>query len=261
LLPELDYCYLGDSGRAPYGGRDLDTVLDFAEQCVERLFGEGCRVVVVACHTVSCVALRHLQQRYANAARRILGVTIPAAERAVELTRGHIGFLGTARTVASHTFRTEVRKLAPDLKVTEVAAPLLAPIVEEGWERTQIASLAVERYLAGVAACDTLVLGCTHYPLLHEIFAQCAPPGVEILDPAAFVAERFADWKRRHPEFAITRGGRLRILSSGDTARFAENAARFLGEPPPAVEHVAEVNGRLALWPEGAEPLGQFVRA
>ena len=177
VLPELDYVYLGDSGRAPYGGRDVDTVLDFAEQCVERLFGEGCRVVVVACHTVSCVALRHLQHRYGSAERRVLGVTIPAAEAAVALTRGHIGFLGTARTVASHTFRTEVRKLNAAVQVSEVAAPLLAPLVEEAWEETDIARLAAARYVEQFDGIDTLVLGCTHYPLLENAICAVAPAG------------------------------------------------------------------------------------
>src|SRR5207249_11561143 len=98
LLPQFDYLYLGDSGRAPYGGRDLETVLDFSEPFVELLFAEGCRVIVVACHTVSSVALRHLQKKYGDASRRVLGVTIPAAENAVAVTRGHIGFIGTKRT-------------------------------------------------------------------------------------------------------------------------------------------------------------------
>jgi glutamate racemase len=260
VLPAVDFTYLGDSGRAPYGGRDLDTVLDFAEQCVERLFGEGCRVIVVACHTVSCVALRHLQQRYSSDERRVLGVTIPAAENAVAQTRGHIGFLGTARTVASHTFRTEVGKLAPTVRVTEVAAALLAPLVEEGWEETDLARLAVQRYLAELPGIDTLVLGCTHYPLLWRAFEESVPAGVCVLNPAAFVAARFADWLTRHPEFAPGTSGRLRVLSSGDTSRFARHAERFLGEAPPRIEHVAEFRGRLTLAPEGNEPSGQFVR-
>jgi glutamate racemase len=258
--PELDYVYLGDSGRAPYGGRDVDTVLDFAEQCVERLFGEGCRVIVVACHTVSCVALRHLQQRYGSDERRVLGVTIPAAEAAVAQTRGHIGFLGTARTVASHTFRIEVRKLAPQVQVSEVAAPLLAPIVEEGCEDTEIARLAVRRYLAAFSEIDTLVLGCTHYPLLERAFRELVPPDVAILNPAPQVAARFAAWRQRHPDFAPDASGRLRVLSSGDTASFATHAARFLGEKPPTVEHVAERGGRLAPCAEGSAPIGQVVR-
>ena len=261
VLPQTDFTYLGDSGRAPYGGRDLDTVLDFAEQCVERLFAEGCNVIVVACHTVSCVALRHLQTRYASPEQRVLGVTIPAAEHAVAQTRGHIGFIGTARTVASHTFRTEVGKLSSAVRVSEVAAPLLAPIVEEGWEQTDIAHLAVGRYVAQFDGIDTLMLGCTHYPLLRETFAACVPPEVRVIDPAAFVAQRFADWLARHPEFPTAKSGRLRVLCSGDTARFARHAARFLGEAPPPVEHVAEYRGRLTFAPEESEPSGQFVRA
>jgi glutamate racemase len=259
-LPELDYIYLGDSGRAPYGGRDVDTILDFAEQCVERLLGEGCRAIVVACHTVSCVALRHLQQRYGTGDRRILGVTIPAAEAAVAQTRGHIGFVGTARTVASHTFRTEVRKLNSEVKVSEVAAPLLAPIVEEGWEDTDIGRLAVQRYLEKFSGIDTLVLGCTHYPLLERAFNELTPPDVKVLNPASQVAERFRAWRERHPGLAPVGSGRLRALSSGDAGRFATHGARFLGEPLPAVEHVAEQNGRLALCPEDQEPIGQVVR-
>ncbi|MFZ4764921.1 MAG: glutamate racemase [Roseimicrobium sp.] len=260
-LPRQDFLYLGDSGRAPYGGRDLATVLDFAEQCVDLIFAEGCQLVIVACHTVSCVGLRHLQQRTAGADRRILGATIPAAENAVAVTRGHIGFLGTRRTVASHTFRTEVAKLDPTVRVTEVAAPLLAPIVEEGWEDSDIARLAVERYLADVGAVDTLVLGCTHYPLLRRVFEQCLPSGVQLLDPAPFVAERLVDWLQRHAEFHALQGaGQLRVLSSGDTVRFAKNAARFLGAQPPTVEYVAERGGRLVFSPEDNEPVGQFVR-
>jgi len=260
-LPELDYVYLGDSGRAPYGGRDVDTLLDFSEQCVERLLGEGCRVVVVACHTVSCVALRHLQERYGSGETRVLGVTIPAAEAAVAKTRGNIGFLGTARTVASHTFRTEVRKLNPEVEVSEVAAALLAPIVEEAWEDTEIARMAVRRYVEAFSGIDTLVLGCTHYPLLEAAFREIVSPSVAVLNPAPYVAERFADWRKRHPGFAPAGNGRLRTLSTGDSARFAAYGARFLGEALAQVEHVGQENGRLALCPDGQEPVGQVVRS
>jgi glutamate racemase len=260
-LPELDCVYFGDNGRAPYGGRDLETVLDFSEQCVELLFAEGCRVVVVACHTVSSVALRHLQQRYAGADRRVLGVTIPAAENAVAVTQGHIGFVGTARTVGSHTFTTEVRKLNPAVRVSEVAAPLLAPIVEDNCERDEIARLAVQKYVAQFSDIDTLVLGCTHYPLLREVFEKCVAPGVRVLDPAPFVAARFADWLARHPEFSAGGSGSLRLLSSGDANHVGENIGRYLQAEPPHIEHVSECNGRLAFMPNGSEPTGQFVRA
>lgn len=181
--PDRDFFYLGDSGRAPYGGRDVHTILDFAEQCVERLFEEGCRLVIIACNTVACTALRHLQRRYAGPGsdRRVLGVTVPAAEIAVRSSAGHIGVVGTARTIASGTFALEIAKLGSH-RVTQRAAPLLAAIVEEGWEDTDIARQAVARYLVGLEDVDTLVLGCTHYPLLADAFA--AATRAHVLDPA-----------------------------------------------------------------------------
>lgn len=246
-LPDHDFTYLGDSGRAPYGGRDVHSILDMAEQCVERLFAEGCRVVIVACHTVSSVALRHLQRRYSGDNVRVLGVTIPAAESAVEVTRGRIGFLGTERTVASGTFTTEVRKLSASITVVEGSAPLLAPLVEEGWEETDVARTAVARYVRALGEVDTLVLGCTHYPLLRPAFEAALPPSVALLDPAPYVAGRLAEWLQRHPGFSDPAGGRLRALSTGAPDRFAQLGERFLGEPLPQVGSLVERNGRLDL--------------
>jgi glutamate racemase len=236
-LPGHDFLYLGDSLRAPYGGRDPHVILDLAERCVERLRSEGCRLIVVACHTVSCVALRHLQRRYVRdlAAERILGVTIPAAEAAVARGWRSVGFLGTARTVASGTFAAEVAKLSP-ARVTAVAASLLAPIVEEGWEGDEIARLAVARYVERLGPVDGIVLGCTHYPLLMQAFREVT--ALELLDPAPFVAARLADWLARHPGFSTPGAGRLRVLCTGDPAPFARHAPRFLGEPLDEVRSV-----------------------
>lgn len=261
VLPGRDFIYLGDTGRAPYGGRDTNVVLDLAEQCVERLFDEGCRLIVVACHTVSSVALRHLQHRYAPAGgeRRLLGVTIPAAEAAVARSIGRIGFIGTARTVASGTFAIEVAKLRP-CSVEQRAAPLLAAIVEEGWEDTDVARLAVARYVADWRDVDTLVLGCTHYPLLRAAFEAALPAGVALLDPAPFVADRLREWLARHPGFVAGGAGRLRVLSTGEPSLFAHHGARFLGAALPPIEHVAEVRGRLLPSARVAPPVGQVVR-
>lgn len=261
-LPRHDYVYLGDSGRAPYGGRDADTVLDFAEQCVERLFEEGCRLVIVACHTVSCVALRHLQRRYVpdpDGPRRILGVTIPAAEYAVASSRGHIGVIGTQRTISSGTFAMEVAKLGPH-RVTALAAPLLTPIVEEGWEESEVARLAVARYVARYRDIDTLLLACTHYPLLVDAFQAALPPSVRVLDPSPFVAERLVDWLERHPGYAAPGEGALRVLCSGDPDRFRDHGGRFLRAPVPVVQHVAEEQGRLAHRDSMRIVVGQVVR-
>jgi glutamate racemase len=262
LVPEHDFVYLGDSGRAPYGGRDGDTLLDFAEQCTERLFEEGCTLVLVACHTMSCVALRHLQHRYApqrSARRRVLGVTIPAAEAAVAASAGHIGVLGTVRTIASGTFAEEVAKLGPH-QVTGRAASLLAPLVEEGWEDTELACDAVRRYVQGLRGIDTLVLACTHYPLLLPAFHAVIEPGVQLLDPSPYVALRTRDWLARHPGFVAPGRGRLRVLCSGDPAVFRLHGERFLGAALPGVQHVVEEGGRLTARAALTIPRGQLVR-
>ncbi len=260
-LPQASFVYLGDSGRAPYGGRDAHTVLDFAEQCVERLFDEGCTVVVVACHTVSCVALRHLQRRYVtpehHAQRRVLGVTIPAAEAAVAVSRGHIGFLGTARTVESGTFPLEVAKLGSH-RVTQRAAPLLAPIVEDGLAGSDIARLAARHYLADLSACDTIVLGCTHYPLLLD--ALRAETAAHVLDPSSAVADGLVAWFARHSAFDPGTDGVLRVLCTGDAETFRHHGARFLGAPIDAVEAIAESGGRLVPRSLADMPRGQVVR-
>jgi glutamate racemase len=258
-LPDHDFVYFGDSGRAPYGGRDVYTVLDFAEQSVELLFAEGCQLIVVACHTVSCVALRHLQRRYCppGSGRRILGVTIPSAELAVAQSEGHIGVMATQRTVASGTFATEIHKLGSH-EVSQVAAPLLAPLVEEGWEDTPIADLAVARYLESLGDVDTVVLGCTHYPLLEGAFRRVTSK--RILDPAPYVAQRLVDWLQRHPGFAEPGSGELRVLCSGDPERFAEQGSRFLGHRLESVSAVGIVDSRLAPREPNASPTGQITR-
>ena len=259
-LPDADFVYLGDNGRAPYGDRDLHTVLDLAEQCVERLFEENCNLIVVACHTISCVALRHLQGRYADAHRRVLGVTIPAAEMAIESGARRLAWLGTARTIASKTPLIELQKLAPECEVQLISAPLLAAIVEEGLESTQIARLAAAHYLAQIHDAQALVLGCTHYPLLRATLAAVAPANLAILDPSDFIAQRLQDWLVRHPNFVESGSGQLRVLSSGDPHATAERGARFLGASMPKVQHVAEINGRLAHRDSPEMYVGQMVR-
>lgn len=261
-LPERDFLYLADSGRAPYGGRDCDTLLDFAEQCVERLFEQGCRLVVVACHTISCVGLRHLQLRYAGpeSGRRILGVTIPAAEAAVAMSRGHIGVLGTARTVSSDTFSVEIAKLGSHV-VSQRAAPLLAPLVEEGLENTDIARQVVAHYLRDFGAIDTLVLACTHYPLLMATFVESSH--ARVLDPAPYVAERLADWLARHPTFdtpSSTGEGSVRVQCTSDPRVFRQHATRFFGSELTDIVRLGEQRGRLELHDPEHVVVGQVVR-
>jgi glutamate racemase len=259
VLPARDYLYLGDSGRAPYGGRDANTILDFAEQCVEHLFDAGCRLVVVACHTVSCVALRHLQLRYCapGAGRRVLGVSIPAAEAAACATQGRIGVLATQRTVASGTMVAELAKLGRR-DVVQRAAPLLAPIVEEGWEDTDIARAACRRYLADLHGCEVIILGCTHYPLLWE--ALEASTTARLLDPGPAVALRLADWLQRHPGFDDGGEGRVVVHCTGEVETFRRHATRFFGAPLADVRHVVEAQSALAALVVEGSPTGQVVR-
>lgn len=260
-LPDRAFLYLGDNGRAPYGGRDVDTVLDFSEQSVECLFEAGCRLVIVACNTVSCVALRHLQQRYAppDGPRRVLGVTIPGAELAIRHSQGHIGILATTRTVESRTYCAEIAKLS-DHRVTQRAAPLLAPIVEEGFEAHDIARLALAEYLADLPGIDTLLLGCTHYPLLRPLIEATVGPDITVVDPAQWVAEGLVAWLQRHPSFDAPATAGIRVLTTGDPAAFATHAPRFMGGALPSAEAVVERSG--ALVPRGSEPpqRGQVVR-
>ena len=162
--------------------------------------------------------------------------------------------------MASGTYVTEIAKLAPTVRVTQRSAPLLAPIVEEGWERTEIARLAAQRYVAELGAVDTLLLACTHYPLMADVLAEIAPAGMRILDPGPYTAERLADWLVRHPGFDDEGSGRLRVLCTGDPTAFAGHGARFLGETLPAVEPVAEIDGRLAHRHPDEAPRGQVVR-
>jgi glutamate racemase len=245
--------------RAPYGGRDAHTLLGFAEQCTEHLFAQGCRLVVIACHTISCVALRHLQQRHAGPGSnvRVLGVSIPAAEAAVAASTGHIGILATARTVASRTLEIEIAKLGQH-RVTQRAASLLAPIVEEGWEATDIARDAVARYLKELDGVDTLLLACTHYPLLKA--ALEAATNARVLDPAPFVAERLADWLVRHPEFDHEGTGELRVQCTGDAEFFREHGERFLGRALPPVQRFVEEGQVLAPYEQRHEVVGQVLR-
>jgi glutamate racemase len=266
-LPERDFCYLGDSGRAPYGGRDTSLILDLSEQWVEHLFARGCRLVVVACHTVSCVALRHLQKRYAGpeSGLRVLGVTIPAAEAAVAVAHHHIGWLGTSRTIKSKTWATELLKIRPELQATGIAAPLLAPLVEEGDPGADtgleaIVRPAIRYYLKKLPEdVDTLVLGCTHYPLLRRFFQEEAA-GRQVLDPSEAVAARLVDWLKRHPEFDQSGQSALTVLCTGDPMVFQELGARFLGSPLDKVEHLNEQEGRLYAVEKPLQLLGQVVR-
>lgn len=241
-LPQYDYLYLGDNSRAPYGTRSFAEVYRYTLEAVRALFARGSHLVILACNTASAKALRSIQQRDLPAidpSRRVLGVIRPTAEALGGLTRsGHIGVLGTPATVTSGSYDIEIANLHPDYAVTGHACPMWVPLVEYGEAASDGADFFVAKdidtLLAGDPLIDTVVLGCTHYPLLlPKIQACCAPRGIRVIVQGDIVAESLADYLRRHPDMddRLTRGGSVDYLTTGDPDAFDRLAAVFTGQP------------------------------
>lgn len=241
-LPQYDYLYLGDNSRAPYGTRSFAEVYRYTLEAVRALFARGCHLVILACNTASAKALRSIQQRDLppiDPSRRVLGVIRPTAEALGGLTRsGHIGVLGTPATVTSGSYDIEIANLHPDYAVTSHACPMWVPLVEYGEAASDGADFFVAKdidtLLAADPLIDTVVLGCTHYPLLlPKIQACCAPRGIRVVVQGDIVAESLADYLRRHPDMddRLTRGGSVDYLTTGDPDAFDRLAAVFTGQP------------------------------
>lgn len=240
-LPEYDYLYLGDNARAPYGSRSFDVIYDFTLQAVKYLFNRGCSLVILACNTASAKALRTIQQRdlpNIDPSRRVLGVIIPTVEALGGLTQtNHIGVVGTPGTVASRSYTIETAKLYPEIKVTEVACPMWVPLIENGEAFGPGADYFVEKYCRQLMDCDpeidTLLLGCTHYPLLTEKIRKVIPENVAIIPQGRLVADSLADYLKRHPEIAerCTREGSTKFLTTENTEKFDRIAPLFLNHP------------------------------
>lgn len=238
-LPDADFVYLGDNARAPYGTRSFDAVYGFTLEAVEHLFGLGCRLVILACNTASAKALRSIQQRdlpRLDPERRVLGVIRPTAEAVGQLSRtGVVGVLGTPGTVASGSYDIEIGKLHPGFTVVAEAAPMWVPIVEQGFAASDGADWfvreAVDRLLARDRRIDTIVLGCTHYPLLYDKIRAAVPGGIDIVCQGPIVAASLLDYLRRHPamDASISRGGKTMYLTTDDAASFGAKASALLG--------------------------------
>lgn len=239
-LPEYDYLYLGDNARAPYGSRSFDVIYDFTLQAVKELLSRGCRLVILACNTASAKALRTIQQNdlpEIDPARRVLGVIIPSVEAfdALSVSR-HIGVVATPGTIFSHSYSIETRKLAPDISVTEVACPMWVPLIENDEAGGPGADYFVEKYCHEVMErdpeIDTLLLGCTHYPLLYDKIRKAIPEKVNIITQGKLVADSLADYLRRHPEMEknCQRGGNMEFLTTENPQKFNSLASLFLNE-------------------------------
>lgn len=237
-LPQYDYLYLGDNARAPYGARSFDIVYDFTLQAVRRLFDSGCRLVILACNTASAKALRSIQQRNLPAidpSRRVLGVIIPTVEALGSISRTkHVGVVATPGTILSHSYRIETAKLYPEMNVAEVAAPMWVPLIENGEANGDGADYFVKKYCDEVLAADplidTLLLGCTHYPILLPKIRRYMPERVKIVPQGRLVAESLADYLDRHPEMAelCSKEGHTEFLTTEATDKFDRLASIFL---------------------------------
>jgi glutamate racemase len=238
VLPDYDYLYLGDNARIPYGTRSDRVVIRFTEQAVDYLLRQGCRLIVLACHTASARALRRIQQvflpeRYPD--HRVLGVLIPTVEEAVARSRKkRIGVIATEGTVTSQSFEMELKKLDPEVEVIQQACPLLVPIIESGEQEWEGTDLILRRYLAPFPGrVDTLILGCTHYSILKEKIRAILGNGQELICSGQVTAARLVDYLARHPEMEarLSRGGTRQYLTTDLTPRFAQLASLFMGHP------------------------------
>lgn len=240
-LPAYDFVYLGDNARSPYGTRSFEVVYSFTRQAVFRLFEQNCPLVILACNTASAKALRTIQQKDLpqsdDPTRRVLGVIRPTAEIAGALSRTkHVGILGTTGTIASGSYSLEIAKLFPRVVVTGEACPMWVPLVENRETDSPGADYFVRKHLEAVFArdpeIDTLILACTHYPLLLSKIRRYVPATVKIISQGERVAEALEDYLLRHPETEtrLSKGGKTRFLTTEAPERFSENASFFLGK-------------------------------
>ena len=245
-LPEYDYLYLGDNARAPYGTRSFDVIYDYTLEAVNYLYKQGCELIILACNTASAKALRSIQQNDINPEKlRVLGVIRPTVEVVPTRTRtNHIGVLATQGTVASESYVIELQKQNPDLIITQQACPMWVPLIESGEHLYKGADYFVEKYLTELLEkdplIDTIILGCTHYPLLQEKIEQflaqqsISQQHVSVIAQGEIVAESLADYLERHKDIserAIAGStGSCTFLTTESANKFSDSASMFLDE-------------------------------
>jgi len=240
-LPQYDYLYLSDNARAPYGTRSFETVYAFTLQAVRRLFDSGCELIILACNTASAKALRTIQQNdlpKMDATKRVLGVIHPTVEQIGRFTKTrHIGVLATPGTILSESYTLEIQKLFPDIVVTGEACPMWVPLVENGEAESDGTDYFVKQHLDAIfqkdSQIDTLILGCTHYPLLEKKIQKYVPKNVSLLLQGEYVADRLDDYLVRHPEMELrcSKNGITRFLTTESNDKFATMAGVFLNKP------------------------------
>lgn len=239
-LPQYDYIYLGDNARTPYGTRSFEIVYEFTLQAVNKLFEMGCHLVILACNTASAKALRTIQMNdlpHLDPQRRVLGVIRPTVECIGSITHSrHVGVLATAGTIKSESYPMEIHKLFPDIHVSGEACPMWVPLVENNEAQSPGADYFIQKYIDALLhkdqQIDTVILGCTHYPLLLPKIKHFMPDGIEIVSQGEYVAESLKDYLHRHPEIAAkcTQSGKCTFCTTEAEEKFIESASAFLNE-------------------------------
>ncbi|GDX49590.1 glutamate racemase [Bacteroidota bacterium] len=240
VLPEYDYLYFGDNARAPYGNRSFETVYHYTLECVNWLFDEGCDLVILACNTASAKALRQIQQvdlPNRNDHKRVLGVIRPTTESIGEYSNsGVVGILGTAGTVASGSYPKEIAKFYPSVLVEQEACPIWVYLVEHnqmvGEGADYFVKQHVDRILVRNPNIDTLLLACTHYPLLMDTIKKFVPSSIRLVTQGGIVADKLQDYLSRHSELesGLIRGGKREFVTTDDASTFDFQASLFFGE-------------------------------
>lgn len=240
LMPQYDYLYLGDNARAPYGPRSFDIVYQFTREAVMKLFDLGCHLVILACNTASAKALRTIQQNDLpgiDPKRRVLGVIRPTAECIGHITQSrHVGIFATVGTIKSESYVLEIQKLYPDITVTGEPCPMWVPLIENNEYDSPGADYFVEKRIGNLMRrdpkIDSIILGCTHYPLLLNKILKYVPRGVKIIPQGEYVANSLKDYMVRHPEIDVkcSKGGKCHYMTTESVDKFSESAQLFLHE-------------------------------
>ncbi len=239
-LPEYDYVYLGDNARTPYGTRSFEIVYEFTLQAVNKLFEMGCHLVILACNTASAKALRSIQMNDLpgiDPERRVLGVIRPTVECIGDITQSrHIGVLATAGTIKSESYPLEIHKLFPDIQVSGIACPMWVPLVENNESQNEGADYFIRKYIDQLLSkdpeIDTMILGCTHYPILLPKIQEYTPKHIRIVAQGEYVAESLKDYLSRHPEMnaKCTKNGSCLFYTTEAEEKFVESASSFLNQ-------------------------------
>lgn len=239
-LPQYDYIYLGDNARAPYGPRSFEIVYEYTLEAVKELFDRGCELVILACNTASAKALRSIQQNdlpKIAANKRVLGVIRPSTEiLGVFSKTHHVGILATEGTVKSNSYEIELEKYYPELTVHQYACPMWVPLIENHQHESQAGKEIIEADLKSLLAIDpridTILLACTHYPLVKKYLEQITPKNIQIIAQGEIVAKSLVDYLQRHQEIALelSKSGKIEFLTTENDADFNYKASQFYQE-------------------------------